>query len=335
MREAPASRREQRAQRRATAQAREAADAAGPRTRGAPVEHCGAQREGRRAAEDHRGRDEAQRAGVGRAHRRRQRREGRRRQRPARRRRTRAARRHVDRAGPARHRSARRAATCSRATGLRIARGGRALFGDGIDCSIRGPERIALTGPNGAGKTTLLRDHLRRTPTGRGRHPAGRRADRLPVAAARPARPGPVCAGEPRRVRAEPERDAADASAGAVPVHGDSRFTCRSRRCPAARGCAPRLRACCTPNRRRSCCCSTSRPTTSISSASAQLESALNAYRGAFVVVSHDDRFLQRSDCDRFIRLAARRHAGADCPANLPLGKFSLQNDASNSAMRC
>lgn len=42
-------------------------------------------------------------------------------------------------------------------SGLRITRGGRALFGDGIDISIRGPERIAVTGPNGAGKTTLLR----------------------------------------------------------------------------------------------------------------------------------------------------------------------------------
>ena len=41
--------------------------------------------------------------------------------------------------------------------GIRIARGGRALFGDGIDVSIRGPERIALVGRNGAGKTTLLR----------------------------------------------------------------------------------------------------------------------------------------------------------------------------------
>jgi ATPase subunit of ABC transporter with duplicated ATPase domains len=41
--------------------------------------------------------------------------------------------------------------------GLRISRGGRALFGGGIDVSIRGPERIALTGRNGAGKTTLLR----------------------------------------------------------------------------------------------------------------------------------------------------------------------------------
>jgi len=34
-----------------------------------------------------------------------------------------------------------------------------------------------------------------------------------------------------------------------------------------------------------------------------QLESALNAYRGAFVVVSHDARFLANIAVDRIIRL--------------------------------
>ena len=38
-----------------------------------------------------------------------------------------------------------------------MSRGGNALFGGGVDVSVRGPERIALTGPNGAGKSTLLR----------------------------------------------------------------------------------------------------------------------------------------------------------------------------------
>ena len=36
----------------------------------------------------------------------------------------------------------------------------------------------------------------------------------------------------------------------------------------------------------------------------AQLESALNAYRGAFVVVSHDARFLDNIRVDRTIRAA-------------------------------
>ena len=48
--------------------------------------------------------------------------------------------------------------TLFRGEGLQVGRGGRKLFADnGIDLSIRGPERIALTGPNGAGKSTLLR----------------------------------------------------------------------------------------------------------------------------------------------------------------------------------
>jgi ATPase subunit of ABC transporter with duplicated ATPase domains len=34
-----------------------------------------------------------------------------------------------------------------------------------------------------------------------------------------------------------------------------------------------------------------------------QLESALNAYRGAFVVVSHDERFLDAIGIDRWLRL--------------------------------
>ncbi|MFJ1824244.1 ABC-F family ATP-binding cassette domain-containing protein, partial [Streptomyces sp. NPDC088178] len=42
--------------------------------------------------------------------------------------------------------------------GMRVRHGGRDVFvGGGVDLSVRGPERIALTGPNGAGKTTLLR----------------------------------------------------------------------------------------------------------------------------------------------------------------------------------
>ena len=38
-----------------------------------------------------------------------------------------------------------------------------------------------------------------------------------------------------------------------------------------------------------------------------QLESALGAYRGAFVVVSHDERFLAEIGVDRWLRLADGR----------------------------
>ncbi len=38
-----------------------------------------------------------------------------------------------------------------------------------------------------------------------------------------------------------------------------------------------------------------------------QLESALNAYRGAFVVVSHDERFLAEIGVQRWLRLSNGR----------------------------
>lgn len=43
-----------------------------------------------------------------------------------------------------------------RAEGLRIAVGGRVLL-DGLDLDLRGPQRLAIAGPNGSGKSLLLR----------------------------------------------------------------------------------------------------------------------------------------------------------------------------------
>ncbi len=73
--------------------------------------------------------------------------------------------------------------TVFRGEGLQVSRGGRKLFADnGIDLSIRGPERIALTGPNGAGKSTLLRVIDGDLQPDAGTLVAGRRPHRLPVA---------------------------------------------------------------------------------------------------------------------------------------------------------
>ena len=60
---------------------------------------------------------------------------------------------------------------------------------DGVDLTIRGPERIALTGPNGAGKSTLLRLINGELEPDGGDGQAGRRPGRVPVPAAGPAGP--------------------------------------------------------------------------------------------------------------------------------------------------
>jgi ATPase subunit of ABC transporter with duplicated ATPase domains len=46
-----------------------------------------------------------------------------------------------------------------------------------------------------------------------------------------------------------------------------------------------------------------------------QLESALNAYQGAFVVVSHDERFLTEIGVRRWLRLARGRLLETGGPA--------------------
>ena len=68
------------------------------------------------------------------------------------------------------------------------------------------------------GKVDAVACHHRRPATRAGCDPAGRRPDRLPVAAAGSARPGPHRGREPRRVRAEPDPHPSHASVGAVPV---------------------------------------------------------------------------------------------------------------------
>ena len=58
---------------------------------------------------------------------------------------------------------------------------GRAMFGEGLDFSLSGPERVAVSGPNGCGKSTLLR--LISSAAGAGEPPQGKISGRLFVAA--------------------------------------------------------------------------------------------------------------------------------------------------------
>jgi ATPase subunit of ABC transporter with duplicated ATPase domains len=151
---------------------------------------------------------------------------------------------------------------------MQVRHGGRPLFaGDGLDLTIRGPERIALTGANGAGKSTLLRllnGDL---------EPEGgtvRRAD------------GRVAYLSQRLDLLDLGRTVAENLAASAPEMPQAqrmnllaRFLFRGSRVHLPVGAlsgGERLRATwaasCTPSPRPSCCCSTSRPTTLTWSAS-------------------------------------------------------------------
>ena len=188
--------------------------------------------------------------------------------------------------------------------GLQISRDGRKLFAaNGIDLSIRGPERIALTGPNGAGKSTLLRiidGELQ---------PEGgviQRSD------------GRVAYLSQRLDLLDPDRTVAESLAAFAPslthtrrIHLLARFLFRGSRIHlpvAALSGGERLRAtlaCVLYAEPAPQLLLLDEPTNNLDLVSVgQLESALNAYQGAFVVVSHDERFLAEVGVDRWLRLA-------------------------------
>ncbi|GAA0396483.1 ABC-F family ATP-binding cassette domain-containing protein [Streptomyces luteireticuli] len=187
---------------------------------------------------------------------------------------------------------------------LQIRRGGRNLFaGDGVDLTIRGPERIALTGPNGAGKTTLLK-----LLTGELAPDGGeiRRADgRIASLSQRLdlLDPGRTVAGNfavfaPHRSEAERMNLLARFLFRGPRVHLPVRALSGGERLRATLACvlcaepAPQLLL-------------LDEPTNNLDLVGAgQLESALKCYRGAFVVVSHDERFLARIGVDRWLRVA-------------------------------
>ncbi|GCD40972.1 ribosomal protection-like ABC-F family protein [Streptomyces paromomycinus] len=188
--------------------------------------------------------------------------------------------------------------------GLRVSHGERPLFaGGGVDLTIRGPERIALTGPNGAGKTTLLRllEGGLAPDAGQIKRADSRIAylsQRLDVLDLSRTVAENFAAFAPQRTAAERmnllARFLFRGSRAHLPVHvlsGGERLRA-TLACVLCAEPAPQLLL-------------LDEPTNNLDLVSAgQLESALASYQGAFVVVSHDERFLARIGIDRWLRLA-------------------------------
>ncbi|MFD8206761.1 ABC-F family ATP-binding cassette domain-containing protein [Streptomyces sp. NPDC059695] len=188
--------------------------------------------------------------------------------------------------------------------GMQVRHAGKDVFAQGgIDLSVRGPERIALTGPNGAGKTTLMR-----LITG----------ELTPVEGEIKRGDGRVAYLSQRLDLLDPERTVAENFAAAAPARPEAerlnllaRFLFRGPGAHLPVGAlsgGERLRAtlacvlCADPAPQLLLL---DEPTNNLDLVGVGwLESALDSYRGAFLVVSHDERFLAGIGVNRWLRLA-------------------------------
>ncbi|WP_418003178.1 ABC-F family ATP-binding cassette domain-containing protein [Mycobacterium sp. PDNC021] len=189
------------------------------------------------------------------------------------------------------------------ASGLNIQRGGRMLFADnGIDLDIRGPERIALTGRNGAGKSTLLRMI---------------NGDIEPDAGTLTRGDGRVAYLSQRLDLLDEQRKVLENLMSWAPTlsitrrrHLLAQFLFQDNRIDlpvSVLSGGERLRAtlaCVLYAEPAPHLLLLDEPTNNLDLVSVgQLESALNAYRGAFIVVSHDERFLEAIGIERRMTL--------------------------------
>ncbi|MEV5147146.1 ribosomal protection-like ABC-F family protein [Streptomyces sp. NPDC052727] len=199
--------------------------------------------------------------------------------------------------------------------GMQVRHGGRPVFADGgVDLAVRGPERIALTGPNGAGKTTLLR-----LVTG----------DLAPDSGQIKRNDGRIAYLSQRLDLLDLDRTVAQNFAAFAPERPEAermnllaRFLFRGARAHLPVGVlsgGERLRAtlacvlCAEPAPHLLLL---DEPTNNLDLVSAgQLESALNSYQGAFIVVSHDERFLAAIGVNRWLRLADGKLLETGAPA--------------------